>query len=214
MTTNTYRILIGANGWLHPAWQTTFYPDDLPNDWQLGYYSNEFPIAMMPAAYWQYPDEQIKAWLEDSADSLLLLCEVPPECLQGSVAENVQAMKRFVQRTSILAEHCAGLLISIDKEQIDMAGLLEQIPLELPVCIDLSPELSEDYVKSIQKVCEKQGGGVVLAWQGTTEWINAWAIGSDKNKQQGHGYASTKAYSGDCVESNFTSTNQSHYCRW
>lgn len=165
MTTNIYRILIGANGWLHPAWQTTFYPDDLPDDWQLGYYSNEFPIVLMPAAYWQKPDEEIAAWLEDSADSLRLICEVPPEYLQGQVDESAQSIKRFIQRISILGEHCVGLLISISNEQIDIKGLLEQIPLELPLCIDLNPELSVDYAKSIQKVCEKQGVG--LCWHGT-----------------------------------------------
>ena len=41
------RILIGASGWLHSGWQEQFYPEDLPQDWQLAYYGNEFPVVLI-----------------------------------------------------------------------------------------------------------------------------------------------------------------------
>ncbi len=44
---------MGAYGWLHQHWLNSFYPEDLPQDWRLGYYSNEFNTVMVPAAYWQ-----------------------------------------------------------------------------------------------------------------------------------------------------------------
>ncbi|HEB83268.1 MAG TPA: hypothetical protein ENJ11_10440 [Gammaproteobacteria bacterium] len=40
----------GAYGWLHRHWQGSYYPDDLPEDWQLGYYSNDFNTVLVPAA--------------------------------------------------------------------------------------------------------------------------------------------------------------------
>ncbi len=45
-------INIGAYGWRHQHWSPAFYPDDLPEDWQLMFYSNEFNVVMVPATYW------------------------------------------------------------------------------------------------------------------------------------------------------------------
>ncbi len=46
-------INVGAYGWLHPHWINSFYPEDLPADWRLGYYSNEFNTVLVPSFYWQ-----------------------------------------------------------------------------------------------------------------------------------------------------------------
>jgi len=35
-------LVVGARGWEHAQWLETYYPDDLPEDWQLDYYANEF----------------------------------------------------------------------------------------------------------------------------------------------------------------------------
>lgn len=45
-----YPVLIGSVGWRHRAWQDSYYPADLPPEWQLGYYANEFPVVLVPAA--------------------------------------------------------------------------------------------------------------------------------------------------------------------
>jgi hypothetical protein len=44
-----YPVLIGSTGWQHPAWCDDYYPADLPADWQLAYYANEFPVLLVPA---------------------------------------------------------------------------------------------------------------------------------------------------------------------
>jgi hypothetical protein len=35
-------------GWDYPAWIGEFYPDDLPSEWRLTYYANEFPGVLIP----------------------------------------------------------------------------------------------------------------------------------------------------------------------
>ena len=40
-------ITVGSYGWRHPHWRGSFYPEDLPEDWQLSYYSNEFSVVMV-----------------------------------------------------------------------------------------------------------------------------------------------------------------------
>ena len=39
---------IGAFGWNHPAWIAGFYPADLPVQWRLSYYANEFDTVLVP----------------------------------------------------------------------------------------------------------------------------------------------------------------------
>ena len=60
-------VLVGASGWQHAAWCGTFYPDDLPEDWQLAYYATRFQAVWLPAALWQdVPDATWDTWLHDA----------------------------------------------------------------------------------------------------------------------------------------------------
>lgn len=69
---------VGAWGWRHPEWlQDVFYPDDLPSDWQLSYYSNEFDLVVVPAAYWSaqgYGDED---WLDEVEEDFVFYIDWP-----------------------------------------------------------------------------------------------------------------------------------------
>lgn len=62
-------INLGAYGWKHTGWKGSFYPDDLPEDWQLTYYSNVFSSVLVPVEYWcgeVVPD--CEEWLESVHD--------------------------------------------------------------------------------------------------------------------------------------------------
>jgi uncharacterized protein YecE (DUF72 family) len=39
-------VLIGACGWQHNDWTGEFYPDDLPEEWRLGYYAHEYQVSI------------------------------------------------------------------------------------------------------------------------------------------------------------------------
>lgn len=72
-----YILMIGAYGWQHPRWIEEFYPEGLPPEWQLGFYGNEFPVVLIPAAYWQQTDLSVDAWLEETDTSPLFITEWP-----------------------------------------------------------------------------------------------------------------------------------------
>lgn len=42
------KILLLSHGWDYAEW-TAFYPEDLPLDWRLGYFSNAFRGVLLPA---------------------------------------------------------------------------------------------------------------------------------------------------------------------
>jgi len=59
-------MLIGTIGWDWPDWTGTFYPENLPEDWRLSYYSVRLRAVLIPAEAWASAGEQIFAtWCED-----------------------------------------------------------------------------------------------------------------------------------------------------
>ncbi len=43
------RMEVGAVGWERPDWVRGYYPVDLPEDWRLAYYGNEYRVVLVPA---------------------------------------------------------------------------------------------------------------------------------------------------------------------
>jgi hypothetical protein len=65
-STELARLRFGAFDWRHPAWTDNYYPDDLPADWQLGYYANELSAVLLePAAWLQADASELVQWADD-----------------------------------------------------------------------------------------------------------------------------------------------------
>jgi len=61
-------IRVGACDWDQPQWLQGFYPQDLPEDWRLSYYANEFSAVLVPQDKWQAEDADFEQWAEDVAE--------------------------------------------------------------------------------------------------------------------------------------------------
>lgn len=69
-------MFIASLGWDHAAWSGAFYPDDLPPEWRLAYYANEFRAVVVPAALWRGADAGTAAqWAADTAEGFRFLLE-------------------------------------------------------------------------------------------------------------------------------------------
>ena len=56
-------IELAAYGWDSPAW-SAFYPEDLPSEWRLDYYTNEFTSLVVPAIDWSRTSiDEAAGWL-------------------------------------------------------------------------------------------------------------------------------------------------------
>lgn len=100
-------VLIGAHGWNHPGWEEDFYPDDLPEDWRLAYYGNEFQIVVVPASYWQAGTQTVTGWLDETDDSPRFICEWSAEIDNQDKAEQV------LQCIALLNERVDGVVFSV-----------------------------------------------------------------------------------------------------
>lgn len=90
-------VCLGSYGWQHAHWDGVFYPDDLPEDWQLAYYSNEFSAVLVPRSYWETGTGfDVESWQEDVSDDFRFYIEWPFNHAEGEDA-------------SLCLEQCQGL---------------------------------------------------------------------------------------------------------
>ena len=84
---------VAARGWEHPAWSGIFYPEDIPAEWRLTYYANEFPAVVVPASAWGAdPAAQARQWYADTPEGFGFLLEgTPPAGVEAALAERLVA---------------------------------------------------------------------------------------------------------------------------
>jgi hypothetical protein len=130
------RVLIGAEGWQHAQWQGGFYPEDLPTDWQLAYYSNEFAVALIPAAYWPQGPVAVTSWVAESSETLRFIAEWPPQWHTPAL----------IEQGCVLLEHLGdrvlGVLVplSVPTAAI-MQAVIERLQTRYRVCLDYGEDI-------------------------------------------------------------------------
>lgn len=88
-------------GWQRPDWISGYYPDDLPEDWRLAYFANEFPSLLLPQAVWTGAvDDDIAAWADDVAPDFRIYLDTTPETHAG----------RLGQVSATLGQRVAGVI--------------------------------------------------------------------------------------------------------
>ena len=134
MSVESYRVAIGACGWKHSAWQVDFYPDDLPEDWHLGYYANEFPVVYVPASDW-IEEQDLSGWVDDVSETFRFILELPASCLKDETL-----FSTALETARSLREYCLGLIFILDNVvSEDINGFTSHLDaaLELTsVCVD------------------------------------------------------------------------------
>jgi len=116
-------IQVGAYGWLHARWKSVFYPDDMPPEWWLAYYSNEFNTVMVPADYWQAGEGfDCEEWLEDIHDEFRFYVECPLQVLSSE-----EALTLFLKQMNFLQSHLVGVLVPEKTGKDEQVGRLKKI---------------------------------------------------------------------------------------
>ncbi len=109
MAENTDKVLMGARGWLHPGWQDNFYPDDLPTDWQLAYYANEFPMVVIREQEWRQIDDMADL-AKECRDDFQFLVEWPVSAATENVSDRIDKIRQ-------LGRQCTGVIIQAGPTQ-------------------------------------------------------------------------------------------------
>jgi hypothetical protein len=97
-------IAIAARGWQGSEWDH-FYPDDMPAEWRLDYYANEFFAVVVPYQEWsQAADEVVLGWMQQVAEEFRFYWELPPEALA------VRSRLQRLLREGEFAAHWGGVV--------------------------------------------------------------------------------------------------------
>lgn len=171
MSVETHRVLIGACGWNHQAWLNDFYSEDLPEDWLLGYYSNEFPVVYVPAADWLNTVDTSE-WTEDVSDSFRFIFEIP-----DNVLDNEQQFLSALEKVKTLDDFCLGLVLKLSPSICSDTNLFEKrlnaAQSVVPVCIDAKGiELTE----KLNNILSKEN--ISKVWHGESEEMGSFQCGS------------------------------------
>lgn len=107
---------VGAHGWDHADWVGAFYPDDLPAEWRLGYYSHTFTCCYLDYADWAQQDEATLAqWVDDTLPRFRLVLQAPVAALSAQDAA----------RLAILAPRL-GLLVDATQPSAQILWLADE----------------------------------------------------------------------------------------
>jgi hypothetical protein len=136
-------VLLGALQWKVPRWQDEYYPEDLPEEWQLSYYANEFSTTLIDVQ--QYLDEDSFDELAEALDGCQdlfhpVICVSTDSVAMSQAEEFIRSLAALDPDTGI--QRLAGVCLH-DIQNIEDRILWEEwrtvIPSGLPVAIDHPP---------------------------------------------------------------------------
>ena len=149
-------IRIGALGWKHDHWLGEFYPEDLPEDWQLSYYSNEFPAVLVPENDWKENVENLDEWAEEVSDGFRFYFQVADECVPDVAEINKQlgdSFAGFVVGQSGESETTAMIVLA-DKSLREWRVWLEENSSKLKAIFLLDRNLSVKKLSEFKSLVE------------------------------------------------------------
>ena len=70
-------IQVAARDWEFPAWSGDYYPRDLPAEWRLAYYANDFSLLLVPQARWVGAAPELgRAWCDEVSETFRFYLEL------------------------------------------------------------------------------------------------------------------------------------------
>ncbi|NOX75675.1 MAG: hypothetical protein GXP17_03470 [Gammaproteobacteria bacterium] len=152
-------FFVAPRGWAHSDWHGDFFPDDLPDDWRLSYFSNEFRAVVLPESDWLgMAVVEIERWVSDTPEAFLFYLEIESLTVDWSrVAELIQP----------IGGQLGGFILrpdAVDEDLALMASSLDSATALAPVSL-LLPEGMEPSVSGLSLVTKC---GVELGWRAQT----------------------------------------------
>lgn len=156
-------LYIGTCGWQFPQWNDSYYPEGLPEEWRLAYYGNEYPIVLVPAAYWAQGRAEVASWLDETDDRPEFICE-------WSLALAAQGPDTALEFIGMLGERVDGILLPLTEMPGEaQLATINTLAESYPVCLDW-PNAEPTQLQSVL-AHPLIGQRVSVCWHGEAEHI-------------------------------------------
>lgn len=100
-------LRIAARDWDHSHWQGEYYPDDLPAEWRLPFYANEFRAILLPPQKWLAADShELEDWLDETPEDFRFYLEIDRPDFEWTEQEG---------RLQILMPKLGGIVLHPDR---------------------------------------------------------------------------------------------------
>jgi hypothetical protein len=132
----TYRCHVGSAGWQHADWLGSFYPEDLPPEWELTFYNNVFSCVYLDYADWATRSgAELSAWVEDTHDRFRFVLGLGPGGFDGEARSRAEVLE---PRLGALVDAAGAVVpggnsanIVWLNEELDLRELARQIAILL-----------------------------------------------------------------------------------
>jgi len=150
---NLDNIQITTLGWQAPNWKQEFYPEDMPEEWQLDYYLNYFSVLACPMPIWAeiFADQdKLDEFSDCLFESSRVFCVLKIEIdAQGALSLNqcreaLEAKLTLLNATKAQAPWLTGVVVNIEgvaeqkAEELQVASVYQTLRQSLDASLALS----------------------------------------------------------------------------
>lgn len=106
---------IGTSGWSYDAWDTKFYPDDIPKTKWFKHYSGNFDTVEMNATFYRgFKDKTFKKWYDEAPDGFLYVFKANRIITHRKFLKNAdENVKRFCDSVNQVNEKLGLILLQL-----------------------------------------------------------------------------------------------------
>lgn len=149
---NEYKLHIGSYGWQYQSWENSFYPEDLPGEWQFAYYANEYSVIMIPWKLLKKNFTLLEQGIEDSEETCRVIFEIPINNINSrSDDEILTELQEFLNQISFVGTRALGVVVVLKYSELCnlttkkyelLTKFLKMTQSKMNTCIDLQ-EITE-----------------------------------------------------------------------
>lgn len=106
---------IGTSGWSYPHWHGPFYPEDLPRNRELEFYSERFATVELNNTFYSLPAaDTLKGWAERTPDGFCFAVKLSRYATHmKKLRDPQQPLQHFLDRISVLGPKTGPVLVQL-----------------------------------------------------------------------------------------------------
>lgn len=173
VTDRGHRINVGAADWQHLEWLEQFYPEDLPEDWQLSFYTNEFSVVLVTHSNWFNQSNIIETIQDQTEPGFRCLFEI-----RFDQQLNLQQVIENLTYLSVISTQVMGIVFRYDDvaefkpdDCLEFVAACKDMPVVLDLVVDnLTNIMSAQALATLRRVIHQHD--LSLVWHGDIDTDN------------------------------------------